>query len=359
MDYEIQKEVVPVRDRRLVSALALAVIVSISATGCFATVGGQQGAARGVVFSNTGGELASIFADTAYKELAGQGIQVAEESPNNEAKLTAMVQAGTPTWDVFYASPYRTLAKCDVLFERLDMSRIHTDALDPDLVTPCGVPVLKSAFVLVYNADKYRDHPPRSWADFYDPANFPGTRGIMNYAKDAGMETALLASGVPGDRLYPLDYGRAFATLDRIRPSARFYDTGAQQTQALKSGEVDMMLAWPGRAYEAAKNGAHLRAVWNQPLLYTDSLGIVKGARNVDEAYQLINALTGVPTQEAIMRRQPYGAANNKARPSADPLLNTFVPTSNVTGTEVRRDNRWWAGNLDEATRRWTEWVNR
>lgn len=347
------------RNRRFLSALAVGAAVCLTATGCFATVGGGGGAGGTVVFSNTGGALAEIFADTAYKQLAEQGVQVAEESPNNEAKLTAMVQSGAPTWDVFYASPYRTVAKCDVLFEKLDMSRIDTAGLDPALTTECGVPVLKSAFLLVYNADKYGDRPPRSWKDFYDTRNFPGTRGIMNYVKDAGIETALLASGVPGDRLYPLDYPRAFRTLDTIRPSTRFYETGAQQTQALESGEVDMMLAWPGRAYEAKRNGANLEVVWNQPLYYTDSLGIVKGAPNRDAAYALINALLAVPTQEEITRRQPYGAANSAARPSDDPLIDAFVATSHANGTEVMRDNQWWAANLDEATRQWSSWVNR
>jgi putative spermidine/putrescine transport system substrate-binding protein len=348
-----------VRNRRLLSMTVLAAVVSFTATACFATVGGGETAGGTVVFSNTGGSLAAVFANTAYKQLAGQGIQVAEESPNNEAKLTAMVESGSPTWDVFYAPPYRTAAECDVLFERLDMSRLHTEGLDTSLVTDCGVPVLRSAFLLVYNADKYGNNPPTSWADFYDTTRFPGTRGIMNYAKDAGMETALLASGVPGDQLYPLDYDRAFATLDTIRPSVRFYETGAQQTQALESGEIDMMLAWPGRAYEAAKNGANLKVVWNQPLYYTDSLGIVKGAKNLDAAYELINALIDTPTQEAIMAALPYGSPNANARPSADPMLNAFIATSNVTGTEVHRDDEWWAANLDDATRRWTDWVNR
>ena len=344
--------------RRHLPLVAVLAAVSLAATGCFVTpaTGGTEGT---VVFSNTGGALASIFADTAYKELADKGITVAEESPNNEAKLTAMVESGSPTWDVFYASPYRTVAKCDVLFEKLDMSRLDTGGLDPKQVTECGVPVLQSAFLLVYNADKYPGKAPTSWKDFYDTTSFPGTRGIMNYAKDAGMETALLASGVPGDELYPLDYDRAFATMDRIRPSVRFFDTGAQQTQALESGEVDMMLAWPGRAYEATKNGANLKVVWNQPLYYTDALGIVKGSKNQDAAYELINALIGTRTQEEITAKQPYGAANSKAKPSSDPLISSFVATNQANGTEVVRDQQWWAANLDQATKRWADWVNR
>src|SRR5690606_747229 len=76
----------PVRNRRFISALALATALSFSAAGCFATVGDEPASGGTVVFANTGGALAAIFAETAYKQLADQGIQVAEESPNNEAK---------------------------------------------------------------------------------------------------------------------------------------------------------------------------------------------------------------------------------------------------------------------------------
>jgi hypothetical protein len=64
------------------------------------------------------------------------------------------------------------------------------------LTTPCSVPLTRSNFVLVYNADKYKDNPPTSWADFYDPVKIPGNRGIMNTAQDGGMETALLGAGI-------------------------------------------------------------------------------------------------------------------------------------------------------------------
>ncbi|GAA2433030.1 extracellular solute-binding protein [Actinomadura vinacea] len=339
--------------------MALAGLVGPTATACFSSTAGTGGGGKSVVFANTGGALAEVFKQNAYADLAAKGIPVAEESPNNEAKLTAMVQGGKPTWDVYYSPPYAAMAKCGKLFEKIDYSKIDTSGLDSSQRSDCGVPVLNASFVLVYNKDKYGAKPPKSWADFYDPVKFPGKRGIMNYAKDAGMETALLASGVPGGRLYPLDYDRAFKTLDKIRPSVRFFDTGAQQTQALQSGEVDMMLAWPGRAYDAAKSGANLGVAWKQPLKYFDTLTIVKGAPHRDQAYELINALIGTKTQRAIAGRLPYLPANSQAGAPTDAGIAAFVDGPQSRGTTVVRDNAWWSQNLDEATRRWTAWVNR
>ncbi|GLY70371.1 ABC transporter substrate-binding protein [Amycolatopsis taiwanensis] len=346
--------------KRLGTALALAGLVGLTTTACFGTTGNSaSGGAQSVVFSNTGGALAEVFKQNAYADLAANGITVSEESPNNEAKLTAMVQGGKPTWDVFYATPYTAIGKCGKLFEKIDYSKIDTSGLDKSQMSDCGVPVLNSYFVLVYNKDKYGANPPTSWADFYDPAKFPGTRGIMNYPKDAGMETALLASGVPADKLYPLDYDRAFATLDKIRPNLKFYDTGAQQTQALQSGEIDMMLAWPGRAYDAAKSGANLGVVFNQPLKYFDVVTIVKGAQHQDQAYALINALIGQKNQQAVVDRIPYGPVTSQAHQTNNADIDAFVSNdTKAKGTTVIRDNAWWAENLDEATQRWTKWVN-
>lgn len=340
-----------------ITALAGAGVVGL--TGCFGPLFASSAAdSQTVVFANTGGTLAEIFAENAYPELQSRGMTVAEESPNNEAKLTAMVQGGNPTWDVYYSTPYNAISGCGTLFEKLDLDRLDTTGLDTELLTDCGVPIIGSAMLLVYNKETYGANPPTGWADFFDVERFPGTRGIMNFAKDAGMETALLADGVPGDQLYPLDYDRAFAKLDQIRSSTRFYTTGAQQTQGLESGEIDMMLAWPGRAYDAAAAGADLGVAWDQPLLFFDAITIVKGARNLDGAYDLINALMAQPNQQAIADRLPYQPMNSAAHVSDDPLIREFVNGPQSGGTAVQRDNTWWAENRDEATQRWTEWVN-
>lgn len=346
--------------RRVTAVVAATTAMALASTvGCMSSTAGSDGA-HSVTFANTGGTLSDAIRTAAYVPLKkSQGITVRDASPNNEAKLKAMVDAGSPTWDVFYASPYRARAYCGTYFEKIDYSVVNTKNLDSAQVSDCGVPVLNSTFLLVYNKKKYGSHPPKSWKDFYDTKRFPGRRGIMNYAKDAGIETALLADGVPGDKLYPLDYDRAFAKLDTIRPHTSFFDTGAQQEQALQSGQVDMMLAWPSRAEAAKRNGADLGVVWNQPLNYYDVLSVVKGAEHRTEAMKLINQIVSAPAQKKITETLPYTPANAAADPDPNASLRTFMLQFHPTDTAVTRDNAWWAKHLDEASRKWTSWVNR
>jgi len=55
------------------------------------------------------------------------------------------------------------------------------------------------------------------------------------------IEEALLADGVAKDKLYPLDIDRAFRSLDKIKKDVAVWWTGGAQTsQMLKTGEVDM-----------------------------------------------------------------------------------------------------------------------
>ena len=59
---------------------------------------------------------------------------------------------------------------------------------------------------------------------------------------------ALLADGVPMDKLYPLDVDRAFRKLEQIKPDiATWWTSGGQSAQLISDGEVDMIQAWNGR----------------------------------------------------------------------------------------------------------------
>lgn len=342
------------RPRGPLAVSALCAVVALASTACTAST-----TEKSVTFTGTGGNMSTALRTTTFDPFTKrEGIKVLEDSPNNEAKLKAMVEAGSPTWDVYYTSPYKAIKLCGTLFEKVDYSKIDKSQLPADQVSECGVPFMKSAFVLVYNKAKYGDAPPKSWADFFDTAAFPGKRGIMNYAKDAGMEVALLGDGVKPDQLYPLDYDRAFRKLDTIRKDTVFFTTGAQQQQALESGQVDMMLAWPGRAYDAKKNGGDLGVVWNQALHYTDVLTVVKGAKHPAEASALIGAMVGKEGQQGLAEHLPYTPMNTAAQPKPTELLKEFMPSYNENGTELVRDNTWWAENFDEATEKWTAWVN-
>ena len=54
------------------------------------------------------------------------------------------------------------------------------------------------------------------------------------------LEFALIADGVPMDKVYPIDIDRAFKSLSRIKSAVpKFWDTGALSSQMLADKEAD------------------------------------------------------------------------------------------------------------------------
>ncbi|HEU4806896.1 MAG TPA: extracellular solute-binding protein, partial [Homoserinimonas sp.] len=257
---------------------ALGGIISIAVLGLTACAagGGSGEESNRMVFTGAGGsyqEAQTIAFIEPFMEETG--IEVVQDQPYSLAKVKTMVESGRTTWDVMEVDPYLAMGEnCGKYFEVIDVSKIDTTGVDEELITECSMPDMKSAYLFVYNKDKYGDNPPTSWKDFFDTEAFPGTRGIMDYADQGALEIALVADGVDPEELYPLDYDRAFAKLDSIRDTTTFLTTGAEQQEALERGSVDMMLSWPGRAYGAAANGANLGTVWNQAMLYWDGMAI-------------------------------------------------------------------------------------
>ena len=83
----------------------------------------------------------------------------------------------------------------------------------------------------------------------------PGRRGLRKYPVDT-FENAVLADGVAPDKVYPIDQDRAFKSLDKIRKDvAVWWSGGAQTSQLLKTGELDICVTWNGRAQAAIDEG--------------------------------------------------------------------------------------------------------
>jgi putative spermidine/putrescine transport system substrate-binding protein len=284
------------------------------------------------------------------------GIKVGQDSPLSYPKLKAMVDAKRVTWDAMEAYSYFAVGECGTYLEKIDYSIVDKSKIEPGLALECGVPNMKSALLLVYNTDKYGDNPPTSWKDFFDTKKFPGKRGMMNAADQGALEAALLADGVDGKDLFPLDYDRAFAKLDSIRDDTKFIATGADQEQALQNGTVDMMLAWPGRAYDAVTKGAKLKPVWNQPIFYNDVFVVPKGTKNKKAVMEFLNLVVSAEAQATLAENIAYAPINPAAKPNIDAVKKSFLPSGQDNGTGVKRDDQWWADNLVDATERWTKW---
>lgn len=341
---------------RVKAALLLLSMGMVAACGS----GGSSAKGSGqLVFVGAGGSYQAAQQKAFLEPYSkSTGVKIRQDSPLNYPKLRAMVDAKNVTWDVMEALPQFAIANCGKYLEKIDYNVVDVSGVDKKLVSDCAVPDMRSGYMLTYNTKKYGANGPKSWADFFDTKKFPGTRGVMNQANQGNLEIALLADGVKPADMYPIDYARAFRKLDSIRKDTVFLSTGADQQQALSTGRVDMMMAtWPGRAYDAEKQGASLTAVWNQPLLYWDVLVVPKGTKNKAEAMKFLATVVSAEAQTRLAEAYAYAPINDGSKPNLTDLQQKYIPHGQDNGTGFWRNEDWWAKNLDDATAKWTKWA--
>ena len=148
------------------------------------------------------------------------------------------------------------------------------------------------ATVLGYNKEAFPEgRQPRSWAEFWEEKKFPGARMLADMASGTpNLEFALIADGVPMDKVFPIDIDRAFKSMSRVKPYIKkFWDTGALSAQMLADREVVLGSIWNGRLQAVADKGAPLAIEWNQHMLQVQAYGIFKDAKNKREAQLLVD----------------------------------------------------------------------
>lgn len=333
--------------RFVLAAAALIGSVQMAAaqeTVVFAGFGGQyQGSVRKALFEPAGKKL---------------GVRVREESHSGLASVRVQVQSGKPGWDIVQLGE----ADCargqnEGLFEPLDYSKIDTTGIAPQARGTAYIGSNYVSVVLAWQKDKYKDKPPRGWKDFWDPKAFPGRRAMHIYPQES-MEIALLADGVDKDKLYPLDADRALASLAKLKPSIDiFWQSGAQASQLLKDGEVDMMVIWGSRVASVLADGAAVDFTYDQALLGFGCFGIPKGAANAAAAQRMIAQMVTPEIQANIPDLLPYyGPINERAfavkQFSAEALAKANSSPQNKN-RQAPIQPGWWADNIARVQERY------
>src|SRR6266508_5330457 len=175
----------------------------------------RSGAADKVVIRTIGGAYEEANVKAIFEPFTkATGIEVVKV-PATLGKLLAMFEAGNPELDVMDAGELGMLS----LSQKGELEKIHykswklTNPEDLDAAARRPDMALNFYFstVLGYNAQTFQiGRHPRSWAEFWDTRKFPGARMLADMASGAvDLEFALLADGVPRDKLYPIDMDRA------------------------------------------------------------------------------------------------------------------------------------------------------
>ena len=314
-----------------------------------------------LVVCSWGGSYQEAQRKAMFEPIAKElGIKITEASPTDYGKLKAMVLSGNVEWDLVDVGDRMVNAGArDGLLEPLDYQTIDTRDVFPQIVHKYGIGTIYYSTILGYSTKKYASgNHPKTWAEFWDVKKFAGARTMRNNPID-NLEFALMADGVPLEKVYPLDVERAFKVLDRIKKDVKiWWTTGAQPVQALADGEVDLATAWNGRVATIIKQGAKAGIEWNQGQLHWDSWVIPKGSRNKDAAMKFIAMATQPRYQADITKYIPYGPVNKKAFTSIDPATAKELPTAPENARrQVMIDSEFWGEHLNNLVERWNGWL--
>lgn len=286
------------------------------------------------------------------------GIDVTVVTPSDYAKLISMVENNTTEWDVM---------NCDAYWGVYAGNKGYLEPMDYDVITTkidekvqlkyvMGAEIYTS--VIAWNTDKYdASKAPQTWADFFDTEKYPGKRAVWKYPVTV-LEAALLADGVPMDKLYPLDLDRAFAKLDTIKDSIVWWTKGAEPSQMLSNGEADYALAWSGRIATAQQEGSPVDMTYNGGIMISAGWVVPKNAPNYENAMKFIEYASEANQQYEFSKRIPYGSTNPDAVALMDDDLKTELGQSDEQlANEIYLDNNYWAENLSEVEERFNAWL--
>lgn len=263
---------------------------------------------------------AALFTDASRNT----GIDIIRESGASIAKTCQQVKSGTVSWDLVVLSAAGAANAADQgCLEKIDYSKVDVSDFIANTYTDYCVGSDVFTTVMSWNTNKYgergSDGAPQSWADFWDVKKFPGKRAYRANNVDGALEPALMADGVPANKVYEVlstkeGIERAINKIRELKPHiTALWDTGAMHAQFMKDSEVDMATGWNGRFDVANDEGASISYTFNQALLDYDCFVIPKGAPNKDKAMQFLAEISKAEYQANLPFYITYGPTNKKA----------------------------------------------
>ncbi|WP_158743098.1 ABC transporter substrate-binding protein [Acidisphaera sp. L21] len=280
-----------------------------------------------VVMCNWGGDAMKAFNDAfvgPYATSTGGKLVLDGSGPTN-GKIRAMVEAKNVSWDLC-DSGVTGLAELATrnLLAPIDYTVVDKSKVEPAFAYEYGVCNYMFSSVMAWDTTRVKGTP--TMADFFDLKKIPGKRMIRKDSQ-AMIEMALVADGVPIDKLYPMDVDRAIAKFQTIKDSILTWDTGAQSQSLLRDGEVSMGWLWHTRA-TLLKREPNSKIDWNftggvlQPGLWV----VPKGNPAGKQAMMAIASMQDPANQVKLLSALGNGPANPKAAPLVPEDLRSIDP---------------------------------
>jgi len=222
-----------------------------------------------------------------------------ESSAEAVAKLRAMNEAGSVTWDVVDVVAADAIRLCDEGLA-LEIDPNEDLAAAPDgtsaeddfgdlLVSDCFIPQIVYSTTFGYRTDLVGATAPTSVCAVFDTAAYPGKRSLEKRPIN-NMEWALLCDGVAKDKVYDVlateeGQQQALDKLATIKDDVIWWSAGADTPQLLADGEVVMGSTYNGRLFAAIEEqGQPIGMLWDAQVFDLDGWIIPTGLSPEREA---------------------------------------------------------------------------
>ncbi|MCS3765922.1 MULTISPECIES: extracellular solute-binding protein [Bradyrhizobium] len=295
-----------------------------------------------------------------FEQKTGVKVSLGADASLALAKLQASIDPAQ--WDIVELTgpEYEVAVKQDLLLP-LDTGVVNTAKIPADCKSTHGIKYALFLFVMAWDQRRIPDDKaPKTWAEFWDTAKYPGKRSLSaNISDGSALEAALLADGVGMDQLYPLNVDRAFKSLERLgKRNIIWHNTSQEPIQQLSSGEVTLASSFNGRVIPASRSGAKIGFTSEYGGVSGDYLGVVKTSHNANNAFRLINhMITDDQAAAEFMKLTTYTSTNADALKLVAADLADTLPTSpKLKGKVFVKSDTWWAQNLEKTLLKFKQW---
>lgn len=317
---------------------------------------------REVVLANWGGAAVDGMTQAYGPGMeADIGAKLTIDSSGPSAgKIRQMVESGRVVWDVCDSGIGTSfdLGRRGLL-EPIDYSIVDKSKMPGPFAYPWGCASSAYSYVLAWDSAKISGEPPRNWADFWNVAKFPGKRTMWRNMF-AVLESALMADGVPADKIYPIDVKRAFAKVREIKPHVIFWQSGAESEQLLRDGEVALGNVWSTRAKQVVEQTkGRVDFTWSDGIV-TPGVWVVPKGNPAGKLAQRFIARTLEPERQILLLKTLGSGPSNPAASDLVPAeLKRFNPTDRDNlAKQILIDGPWYADNYTEVYQQFLDLIS-
>ena len=324
-------------------------------------------AADEMVFASWGGAYQDAIRKAWLDPFAkATGAKIDEDTGPETAKIKAMVDTKSVTWDIVTAGGGGLMRGVALgLFEPITADMVKQDDVIEGARNPYGVPSEIFSTLIGFSTKAFPagGPQPKTFADFFDVKTFPGKRTLPDKPETV-LEAALLADGVPAGEVYAklsteAGMKQALDKIAALKPNvAVWWSSGAQPVQALGAGDVVMALGWNGRFQAGMDSNLPIAMSWAEQIPQVGYFMIPKGAPNKATAVKFLNFILKPEINAEMSRYVAYGPATKGAWAHIDAARAERLPsTPERLKNALFLDIEWWAKNGAKATEAYTAMI--